>query len=77
VEAAISWAGGELADLAFVDPKTGHVVTIAVTPGPTYSTEHEHVWHIERTSDHSATVSPSVHFLGHFHSGNPAHFRLV
>jgi hypothetical protein len=77
VDAALVWQPHRmLGDLAFIDPKTGQVVTIAVTPGAQYSTEAEHVWHIEIAGD-IATVSQSVHFVGHFHSGNPAHFRLI
>lgn len=65
--------------LAFVSPKTGGVEVVHVTTGPHHGPTPElyaHVWHIEIAGD-VATVSPSVHFLGHFHSGNPAHFRLI
>lgn len=63
--------------LRFVGPD-GDRAVIAVTHGPD---RHDHelarnIWHIDVAGD-VATVSPSVHFVDHWHSPNPATFRLV
>lgn len=62
--------------LHFIDPG-GNRAVIPVTKGETYETEERGpVWHIE-VNGKQATVSPSIHFVGHFHSPNPVHFKLV
>lgn len=38
---------------------------------------HTNVWHVTENGDGTVTVSPSIHFIGHFHSPNPVRFRLV
>jgi hypothetical protein len=61
--------------LRFTNPKTLKLVDVAVTTGEAVSTEAEHVWHLELQGD-IATVSPSIHYVGQFHSGNPATFKI-
>lgn len=36
-----------------------------------------HVWHVEEPGDGTVVVSPSIHFIGFWHSPNPVTFRLV
>ena len=38
---------------------------------------HTNVWRIVENGDGTVTVSPSVHFVGHFHSPRPVRFRIV
>jgi hypothetical protein len=76
VKATLKWSDYHIGSLRFIDPE-GHPARISVTHGPSYSTDAEHVWHIEENADGTVTVSPSVHFIGHFHTGNPVVFRLV
>lgn len=67
-----------LGHLRFYDPN-GRNAVIPVSYGDTESETarcHTNVWHIEVTGD-LITVSPSIHFIGHFHSPNPVQFRLV
>jgi hypothetical protein len=55
----------------------GERAVIPVTEGPSREApQRGPVWHIE-VADGVATVSPSVHFVGHWHSPNPVQFRLV
>lgn len=66
----------DLGHLHFVDPE-GKKAVVHVTHGA--HTKHDlgfHVWHIE-VSTGVATVSPSTHFVGSWHSPNPVQFRLV
>lgn len=67
---------GTVLRLHFTNPKTGRDVDVAIAPRETPSTPHEHIWRYELEGD-LLTVHPSIHFIGHFHSGNPARFRLV
>lgn len=62
--------------LHFTNPKTGDLVNIAIAPRETPSTPFEHIWRYALEGS-DLVVSPSVHFVGQFHSGNPARFRLV
>lgn len=83
--ARLTWPESSAPDgnLFFIDPN-GERAVIAVTKGPTRSDRDEHgrtirhVWHVdEPTPDGRVVVSPSIHFVGHFHSPNPVTFRLV
>lgn len=65
----------DLAYLHFIGPD-GERAVIWVTEGETTQRHGQNVWHIEVAGD-VATVSPSVHFVGHWHSPNPVKFRLV
>jgi hypothetical protein len=62
--------------LHFTNPKTGRDIDIAIAPRETPSTHNEHIWRYELDGA-DIVIHPSVHFVGHFHSGNPARFRLV
>lgn len=63
--------------LHFNNPKNGDREAIRVTLGVSYSrSNHWHVWHIEHRGT-ELIVSPSIHFLGYFHSPNPVTFRLI
>ena len=61
--------------LHFVDPK-GKNAVIHVTKGPTRAEPHYNVWHMGIDGD-IVTVSPSVHYVGEWHTPNPVQFRLV
>ena len=74
--AVLTWDTSDGGHIVFLSPKTGHKTKIRVTTGLAYSTEEEHIWHIDVVGER-ATVSQSIHFVGHFHSPNPAVFRLT
>lgn len=67
--------------LHFFDPN-GNRAAVPVTLGP--HTEYKPadnlrgspIWHVD-IADDIATVSPSVHYVGFWHSPNPVQFRLV
>lgn len=62
--------------LHFIDPE-GKKAVIRVTKGSQGKDEHgQNVWHIEIAGD-EAIVSPSIHFVGHWHSPNPVKFKLM
>ena len=86
----VAWYSGDL-PMARLEDSTQHegeyilfftappgcdmTTNIRVTKEPTYSTESEHVWHIDIAGD-IVTILPSIHYIGHFHSPNPVQFRL-
>jgi hypothetical protein len=56
----------------------GDRAAIPVTRGATTKVEAiGHVWHIEELPDDMLRVSPSVHFIGYWHSPNPVLFHRV
>jgi hypothetical protein len=61
--------------LHFIDPR-GNRAVVPVTTGPQTERSGSPVWHVEVTDDH-AVVSPSVHYVGVWHSPNPVVFKLV
>lgn len=67
--------------LHFIDPQ-GKKAVVPVTFGPTTQLRTaenlpaSNVWHIDINGD-EATVSPSIHYVGFWHSPNPVRFRLV
>jgi hypothetical protein len=66
----------EIQWLHFIDPQGHHAVVYVTTGQRMVDRRGENVWHIE-VADEVATVSPSIHFLGYWHSPNPVTFRLV
>ena len=81
-QVAVVHVDGQHADLMllwFLSPETGLRVAVPVAYGNAadktakYKTN---VWDITIDGE-VATVSPSIHFIGHFHSPNPVQFRLV
>jgi hypothetical protein len=75
-DAWIKWEPiGDLGHLHFVDPQ-GNNAVVHVTNGSTRAEKHYNVWHIDVQGD-IATVSPSVHYVGCWHTPNPVLFRLV
>lgn len=79
VEAKLQWTEGEaIGDLLFIGPD-GCFAGIPVTWGDSDAATKQagtNVWHIEVAGD-IATVSPSIHFINHYHSPNPVKFKLV
>jgi hypothetical protein len=65
----------DMGHLHFVDPK-GNKAVIHVTKGPTRAEQHYNVWHIDIVDD-VATVSPSVHYVGQWHTPNPVQFHIL
>lgn len=71
------------AELWFPSPETtgwhaGKKCHIYVTWGDhNHQYRQQHVWHMEVDENGMVTISPSIHFIGHFHSPNPVNFRLV
>lgn len=64
--------------LHFIDP-TGNRAAIPVTRGDDMAesaTQDRPVWHIDTDGDR-AIVTPSVHFVGFWHSPKPVSFLLV
>jgi hypothetical protein len=62
--------------LHFIDPD-GNKQVVWVTEGETTQTPAgRNVWHIQVNGD-LAIVSPSIHYVGVFHTPNPVHFQLV
>lgn len=80
LEARLVWTHtsqiNPLGRLWFDSPEDGNQVQVAVTTGPHTQNADEHIWHIE-VNEGIATVSPSIHFIGHFHSPNPVQFRII
>lgn len=86
VEAKLSWQRGATRDegseegfLHFYGPDGKRaVVPITREPHSQYIFQGRtfNIWHIEVDGE-IATVSPSVHYLGSWHSPNPVRFRLV
>lgn len=75
-ECRLDWNEGILGTLFFINPKDGSEDHITVITGASYSTANCHVWHVELQGE-KVIVSPSIHFIGHFHSPNPVEFKLV
>lgn len=79
--ARLDWSSNTLGHLHFYDPH-GERAAVPVTRGPSYERPSNNglwgspVWHIDEDGE-IVTVSPSVHFVGHWHSPNPVQFRLV
>jgi hypothetical protein len=81
--ATLNWTDRpKLGHIKFVDPN-GDLAVFHVTENDTYDLTTEppgkhvtHVWHVEVNGD-IATVSPSVHFVGRWHSPNPVQFKIV
>lgn len=63
--------------LYFKEPGTGANNCIRVTLGITYSTPSAHIWHMEWNGGREVIISPSIHYVGHFHTPNPVTFRLI
>ena len=82
-DATLAWTDRpRLGHLMFIDPN-GKLAAVPVTlertadaiRGEQYSIP---VWHIDVDDQgRTAVVSPSIHFVGRWHSPNPVHFRLV
>lgn len=75
------------AKLVVGDPDSGHLhfygpdgkrAVVHVTEGETHYNEHfgYNVWHID-VQGSTATVSPSIHYVGAWHTPNPVQFILV
>lgn len=63
--------------LWFQDPEDmDRQVGIPATTGPHSDIVGSPVWHYEIKGDY-IIVSPSIHFIGYFHSPNPAIFNKV
>jgi hypothetical protein len=73
--ATLTWGKDGLGHLRFVDPK-GDKAVVLVTKDRPFSDENKHVWHIHIAGSR-ATVSPSIHFIGRWHTPNPAIFLLA
>jgi hypothetical protein len=73
-EATLRWDGNR-GYLHFTDPKGNHAA-VPVTKDETVGNSFGHVWHIS-IEDSTATVSPSIHYVGDWHSPNPVVFKLV
>lgn len=86
INARLSWTLGDLGELRFIGPD-GRLVMIPVTTGESYAKSSDSgsspVWHIETEADPEtpglviAVVKPSIHYVGKWHSPNPARFRLI
>lgn len=67
--------------LYFKSPKDGSNECVPVTTGDAQGRSeqrHSPVWHIEPMMYGGiATVSPSIHGIGRFHSPNPVQFRIT
>lgn len=81
-DATLAWSEpGVLGHLHFVDPN-GERTAIPVTEGSQTrfqtddGTGGSPIWHVDVAGD-SVTVSPSIHYVGRWHSPNPVRFRLV
>jgi hypothetical protein len=66
--------------LHFIDPQ-GNRAAVPVTLGEQTTMEFDGgpgspIWHIDIDGD-VATVSPSIHYVGAWHSPNPVQFKLV
>jgi hypothetical protein len=78
-KAHLQWLSNQTARLWFRSPEDGNKVQVAVTIGDDNAATRdglfpgENVWHL----DLKVTVSPSIHFIDHFHSPNPVEFKLV
>jgi hypothetical protein len=60
----------------FIDCE-GHKQVIWVTKGDDrQQVAEQNIWHVEET-DTEYIISPSIHFVGHFHTGNPVRFKKV
>lgn len=87
-EAVIAREGFEEGDviygfLHFIDPQD-QKAAIPVTLGDhgeltSDSGPSSPIWHIDLPTEGTdiATVSPSVHFIGHWHSPNPVQFKII
>ncbi len=77
-DAKIIWENHIDEDLGFLhfQAPDGSKAVIWVTEGPTCQRHGQNVWHVDVSGD-QVTVSPSIHFIDHFHSPNPVTFRLV
>jgi hypothetical protein len=62
--------------LHFVGPDNKKAV-IWITRGPTTQYKGQNVWHFDGPKDGVITVSPSVHYIGSWHSPNPVKFRIT
>ena len=62
--------------IIFKDPKTGGRAAFPVTLDASYEKDGHAVWHIELVG-HQATVRPSIHAIGEWHSPNPVVFLIV
>jgi hypothetical protein len=83
----LNWDGGakpEDGSFWFRDP-AGQLCRISVNPNETRADMWEvageqrvkqHVWHAQVNGEW-VTISPSIHFIGTFHTPNPVTFRLV
>lgn len=74
-EATLRWSSDKLGHLHFFDPQ-GNRAAVPVTRGSTYQSESLTVWHIDEDGS-TATVSPSIHYVGAWHTPNPVQFKLV
>ncbi len=63
--------------LYFKDPGNGSNNCVRVTLGVSYSTTNWHVWHLEHRGGTEVIVSPSIHYIGYFHTPNPVTFKLI
>jgi hypothetical protein len=89
LDAELRWPGTftdrpDIGQLWFKSPEDGHPVSIFVSQEPNGGEQISgtNIWHIELASHDAApgeriVVSPSIHFIGHFHSPNPVTFNLV
>lgn len=70
-----------LGELWFIDPNGEraviHVDTKATDEGYQDSRIKQNVWRITELDDGTVRVSPSIHYIGRFHSPRPVRFRLV
>jgi hypothetical protein len=79
VSAELYWPlGSPEGYLHFVGPDDGRAV-VPVTRGPhTQTSQRGPVWHLELADDSDeAVVSPSIHYVGFWHSPNPVRFTVT
>jgi hypothetical protein len=80
-DAELYWYRDEpIGFLHFKSPEDGgqESVRVETGPGKNTGTGFGNVWHIEPIMyNRIATVSPSIHFIGHFHSPNPVQFHIT
>ena len=74
-DAALYWSSEYLGHLHFIDPQ-GKKAVVPVTKSSACHDERMSIWHIDVDGD-IATVSPSVHYIGRWHTPNPVQFKLV
>lgn len=76
VEAKLEWPDGEPTGYLHFFGPDGERAAVAVTRGPDGNDGSRNIWHVEDDGT-IATVTPSIHYVGKWHSPKPVRFRLV